>query len=96
MVTGRVISLVIKLEPAGSRILGYVYFKEIAPGEAVKTVEVETASVLADYDKGGQLIGLEFLHAEDADSKLMRRLSEQFHLPELAGLDLAEMCKAAA
>ena len=96
MVSGKVKSLVITLEPAGAGVLAYVYFKEISPGEAAKTVEIEPSSVLADYDADGQLIGLEFLHAEGADGNLMRKLSKQLHVPELAGLDLAEMCKAAA
>lgn len=89
-------SLVITLEATETGVLGYVYFQETAPGQAARTEEIEPRSVLADYDADGRLLGLEFLHAEQADGQLMRDLATRLRLPQLAGLDLAEMCKAPA
>jgi hypothetical protein len=39
---------------------------------------------------------VEFLHAETADARQMRTLAARLQAPELAGLDLAEMCKTTA
>ena len=96
MVKGEVKSLVITLESTGTGVLAYVYFQEIRPGGAARTEEVQAGSVLADYDAQGRLLGLEFLHAEEASAELLRELARRLGVPQLNGLDLAEMCKAAA
>lgn len=85
--------MLIKLEAAGNCVLGYVCFQEVAPGQVDKTEEVEPGLVMADYDADGRLLGVEFLDAERADSSLMRRLAERLNAPELAGIDLCQMCK---
>ena len=95
MVKGELKSLRITLEAVETGILGYVYLKEIAPGEVAKTVSVEP-SVMADYDREGHLIGVEFLNARLADMNFMRALAGKLNCPELNGIDLAEMCKTAA
>ena len=41
---------------------GYIHYKDIAPGEAVKTVEVVEGYVIVDYDKDGNLLGVELLN----------------------------------
>jgi hypothetical protein len=76
--------------------LAYVYFQEIRPAQAAKTVELLPGAVLGDYDEHGQLLGLEFLHAEEARGELLRDLARRLGMPQLSGLDLAEMCKTAA
>jgi len=96
MVRGETKSLVIALEATGTGVLGYVYFHETSPGRAARTEEIEPRFVLADYDAEGRLLGLEFLHAEQVDGQLMRTLASRLMQPQLAGLDLAEMCKAPA
>jgi len=95
MVKGEMKSLRITLEAAGPCVLGYVYLREVGAGEAARTEPIVPDSVFADYDVAGRLLGLEFLHADQANSTLMRTLSKQLGVAELAGLDLAEMCKAA-
>ncbi len=96
MVKGELKSLRITLEATGAGVLGYVYVRDIAPGQASKTVEIEPHSIMADYDADGNLLGVEFLNAERADAEIMHRLAEQLDTPELAGIDFAEMCKAPA
>lgn len=96
MVKGELKSLRITLEATGTGVLGYVYVRDIAPGQASKTVEIEQHSIMADYDDAGNLLGVEFLNAEQADAELMHRIAHQLNAPELAGIDLAEMCKAPA
>jgi hypothetical protein len=96
MVAGEMRSLVVTLEASRTGTLGYVYFQEIRPGGAARTVELEPSSVFADYDNEGRLLGLEFLHAESATHALLVSLAERLGVPQLRGLDLAEMCKAAA
>jgi len=62
-----------------------------------KTVALDPEpSIHADYDAEGTLLGLEFLDAQAADADVMRRLAKRLNVPELAGIDLAEMCGAAA
>ena len=95
MVNGELISLRITLESTDGGILGYVYMREISPGKIKETVEVEP-SIMADYDSDGQLLGVEFLDAGAIDADLMHRLAKQLDAPELAGIDLSEMCKASA
>ena len=96
MVKGEVKSLRITLEAAETGVLAYVYLRDIARGQAARTVELEPGSIMADYDDEGRLLGVEFLNAEKGDSRVMRNLAEKLNAPELAGLDLAEMCKAPA
>jgi uncharacterized protein YuzE len=95
MVKGELESLRITLEAAETGVLGYVYLQEIEDGDVARTVEVCPA-VMADYDRGGRLLGIEFLHAELADGALMRELARRLNHPELSGIDLAEMCRTAA
>ena len=95
MVKGELKSLRITLEATEIGVLGYVYLGEIAPGEAANTVEV-LPTVMADYAADGRLLGLEFLRAELADGDFMRELAEKLNAPELAGINLAEICKTAA
>ena len=89
-------SVRITLEAVETGVLGYVYLTDIDPGAAVKQVEVAPGSITADYDSRGRLLGVELLNAEQADGATMRRLAKELGAPELAGLDLAEMCKAQA
>ena len=96
MVRGELKSLRITLEAVETGVLGYVYLMDIDRGQAARTIEVEPGSVMADYDSAGRLLGVEFLNADSADGALMRRLAQQLNAPELAGLDLAQMCKAQA
>ena len=88
-------SLRITLEGTETSVLGYVYLQEIGPGEVVRTEEIEPGSIHADYAGDGRLLGVEFLDAERADSNLMRRLAKRLNAPELAGIDLCQMCKTA-
>ncbi len=94
MVKGELKSLRITLEATETGVLGYVYVTDIATGQVKNTVVIEPASIMADYDAEGNLLGVEFLNAEQADGELMHRLADQLDAPELAGIDLAEMCKA--
>lgn len=96
MVKGQVKSLRITLEATETGVLGYVYLRDVARGQAVKTVELEPGSIMADYDDKGRLLGVEFLNAENGHSNVMRGLAERLNAPELAAIDLAEMCKAPA
>jgi hypothetical protein len=93
---GEVSSPVITLESTGTGVLAYVYLQEIRSGGAARTEEVQAGSVLADYDAQGRLLGLEFLHAEEASGELLRELARRLSVPQLNGLDLAEMCNAPA
>jgi hypothetical protein len=94
MVTGELKSLRITLEAVAGSVLGYVYLREVQPGESKHQVSVEPHSVVADYDAEGRLLGVEFLDAERAEPALMRRLAEELSAPDLAAIDLAAMCKA--
>ncbi len=94
MIKGESKSLRITLEAVETGILGYVYVRDIASGQAKETVEIEPAAIMADYDGEGNLLGVEFLNAEQADTELMHKIARQLNAPELAGIDLAEMCKA--
>ncbi len=94
MVKGELKSLRITLEVTETGVLGYIYIRDVESGQAKETVEIEPASIMADYDAGGNLLGVEFLNAEQADAELMHRLANQLGAPELAGIDLAEMCKS--
>ena len=96
MVQGELKSLRITLEAREGGILGYVYLADIAPGQAKETVEVEPNAIMSDYDAAGNLLGVEFLAAERADAAVMRGLAEKLKAPELAGIDLAQMCKSPA
>lgn len=96
MVKRELKSLRITLEATETGVLGYIYIRDIASGQVKETVEIEPASIMADYDVEGNLLGVEFLNAEQADTELMHRLAEQLNTPELAGIDLAEMCKTPA
>ena len=40
---------------------GYMYFVPIQPGEAVEQVEVKGKNMVLDFNKRGQLLGIEFL-----------------------------------
>jgi len=97
MVKGELKTLRITLEATDIAVLGYVYLRDIPDGAVAETVTLEgEASVNADYDAEGVLLGLEFLDARAADAEVMRRLARRLGVPELAGIDLAEMCGAAA
>jgi hypothetical protein len=97
MVKGELRTLRITLEATDSGILGYVYLRDIPEGAVARTVALDREpSVHADYDAEGALLGLEFLDAQAADAEVMRRLAKRLSVPELAGIDLAEMCGAAA
>ena len=96
MVPGELKSLRITLEAVETGVLGYVYLKDVDRGQAARTVEIEPGSVMADYDSQGRLLGVELLNADRADGELMRRLAQQLKAPELAGLDLAQMCRTPA
>ena len=39
---------------------GYIYLKDIAPGESTKTIKA-SEDVILDYDKEGNLLGIELL-----------------------------------
>lgn len=95
MVKGELKSLRITLEATDSGVLGYVYLRESSPGGVDQTVEVEP-NVMADYNDAGLLVGVEFLDAGAAGFELMHRLAEKLHAPELAGLDMAQMCATPA
>ncbi len=92
MVKGELKSLRITLEATDTGVLGYVYLHEIAPGQSDHTIEV-FPSVVADYSADDELLGVEFLNAEIADSTIMHQLAEQLDAPELAGINLAEICQ---
>lgn len=94
MVIGELKSLRITLEAVDDGVLGYVYLHDIAPGQVARTEElVAEPLITADYDSQGLLLGIEFLHAEKADAKVMKRLAERLKCPELAGMDLTRMCQ---
>jgi len=95
MVKGELKSLRITLEATDNGVLGYVYLRDPSPGGVEETVEV-APNVMADYDSSGLLVGVEFLDAAAAETQLMHRLAKDLHAPELAGLDLCQMCKAPA
>ncbi len=95
MVTGELKSLRITLEAVAGSVLGYVYLREVQPGESKRQVSVKPHSVIADYDAEGRLLGVEFLDAEQAGPALMQRLAEELSTPELAAINLAAMCKPA-
>lgn len=42
----------------------YIYLKDISPGESVKTVEA-CKDVILDYDKNGNLLGIELLFVSE-------------------------------
>ena len=94
MVRGEPESVRITLEAVETGVLGYVCLTDIGPGAAVKQVQVDPGAIMADHDSQGRLLGVEFVNAERANGATMRRLAKQLDAPELAGLDLAEMCKA--
>ena len=97
MVKGELRTLRITLEATDSGVLGYVYLRDIPGGAVAKTVALDPeSSVNADYDAEENLLGVEFLDAGSADAEVMRRLAKRLEVPELAGLDLAEMCRAPA
>ncbi|KKL74398.1 hypothetical protein LCGC14_2065290 [marine sediment metagenome] len=96
MVKGELKSLRITLEATDTGVLGYVYFRDIPDGAVARTETIETGSITADYDAQGHILGVEFLNADRADAKVMRSVARRVNAPELAGLDLAEMCKAPA
>lgn len=91
MVKGELKSLRITLEATDAGVLGYVYLQDPPPGGVDRTVEI-SPNVMADYDDNGVLMGVEFLDAGAAKAELMHELAEKLHAPELAGLDLAQMC----
>lgn len=93
MIELRLKSLRVTLEPIEDRVLGYIYLQEIAPGQVEETVEVESLSVMADYDMDGKLLGVEFLVAEEADEDFVLSIAKKLNAPILAGIDLAEACK---
>ena len=95
MVSGELRSLRITLQATDSGVSGHVYLRDIAPGTVARTVEVGP-SIMADYSSDDELLGLEFLSAELADAEVMHQLASQLGAAELAGIDLAEMCKAPA
>jgi len=43
--------------------VGYIYLVPIQKGEAVEQVEVPGKSMILDFNKCGQLLGIEFLDA---------------------------------
>ncbi|MCK4625806.1 MAG: DUF2283 domain-containing protein, partial [Phycisphaerae bacterium] len=63
MVKGELKSLRITLEVTETGVLGYIYIRDVESGQAKETVEIEPASIMADYDAGGNLLGVEFLNA---------------------------------
>lgn len=91
MVSGELKTLRITLEAVDDDVLGYVYLRDIASGQSQATRQVQQG-VNADYDGDGQLLGVEFLHAEQANADVMRTVAAQLDAPELAGIDLAVMC----
>jgi uncharacterized protein YuzE len=95
MVEGQLKTLRITLEAVADGVLGYVYLRDIQDGQVAKTVEVEPALIMADYDADGHLLGVEFIDARQANAEVMRRLAGMLEAPELAGIDLSEMCKNA-
>jgi len=95
MVKGELKSLRITLEATDDGVLGYVYLRDPSADGVEETVEV-APNVMADYDSSGTLVGVEFLDASAAEAQLMHLLAKQLHAPELAGLDLRQMCKAPA
>lgn len=50
----------------------YIYFREIGPGEAARTVEIKEG-VNLDIDAGGRTLGLEFVDAGELLSFLEER-----------------------
>ena len=95
MVKGELRTLRITLEATDSAVLGYVYLQDTRPGQVERTVQV-APTVQADYDAQGRLLGIELLDAARADAKFMSDLAERLGQPELAGIDLAAMCRTAA
>ncbi len=93
MIELRLKSLWVTLEHVEDRVLGYVYLQQIAPGQVEETVEVESLSVMVDYDVDGKLLGVEFLAAEEADEDFVLSVAKKLNAPILAGIDLAEACK---
>jgi len=85
-------SIRITLEATDSSVLGYVYLQKAAPAGVARTAPIKPG-VFADYDSQGILVGVEFLAAEKADQAVMHDLATRLHVQELAGIDLAEMCK---
>lgn len=96
MVTGELKNLRITLEATDSGILGYVYLREIGRGQVARTNKVEPFSVMADYDAQGNLLGVEFPDARNATPPMMRELADKLSAPDLAAINLAELCRAAA
>jgi len=96
MVRDELRTLRITLEATETGVLGYVYLRDVAGDRAHRQVELEPDAIIADYSAEGALLGLEFLHAESADGDVLRRLARELDVPELAGLDLAAMCRAPA
>lgn len=91
MVKGELKTLRITLEATTEAVIAYVYLQDISPSEVADTRRV-APDVSADFDAHGNLLGLEFLHAQKADAALMNRLASELDAPELAGIDLARMC----
>ena len=89
-------TLRITLEATETGVLGYVYVREAVSGAARRQAELAGGAVIADYSGEGDLLGLEFLHAEAADAELLQRLARDLRVPELAGLDLSAMCRTPA
>lgn len=95
MVRGEVRTLRITLESTETSVLGYVYLTEVAAGQVKRTTEVEPG-ILVDFDAAGSPLGLELLNASAADEHVMHRLATKLGIPELAGINFAEMCRLAA
>jgi uncharacterized protein YuzE len=95
MVKGELKTLRITLEATEAAVLGYVYLQDIQPGQVDHTAEV-IPSVMADYDAGGRLLGIELLDAGNADAAFMSNVAKRLGRPELAGIDLAAMCRTTA
>lgn len=95
MVKGELKSVRITLESTESGALGYVYLRDIAPGEVARTEKV-MPGVHADLDAQGKVLGVEFLNAERITLAMMQSLAETLHAPELAAIDLSGLCKTAA
>ena len=88
-------SVRITLESTDAGVLGYVYLRDIAPGEVARTEKI-MPGINADYDIHNKVIGVEFLNAERINLSLMQPLAEKLNAPELAAIDLSGLCKTAA
>ena len=95
MVKGELKSVRITLESTDTGVLGYVYLRDIAPGEAARTEKI-MPGVNADLDATDKVVGVEFLNAERFGLSLMQSLAEKLKAPELAAINLSELCKTAA